>query len=110
LSQSVAISNPTSTGATLSFVFGGQTYSIDAGQTREFSVTAPTLLIFNRGGQAGVARYTLTGGNSFEFKSDSSGWYVAPKRSELADLPQNPVPSSLPLDPAPLPSPDAAAK
>jgi len=107
-SQKVTIANPTSTGVTLNFVFAGQTYSIDPGRTQEFSVTTPTLLIFNRGGQAGVARYTVTGGNTFEFKSDSGGWYVAPKLSEPADLAQNSVPPNPPLAPVPMPASDAA--
>jgi len=108
LPQTVVISNPASTGATLSYVFAGQTYSIDSGRTQEFAVTAPVMIVFNRGGQAGVARHTLTGGNTFEFQSDSGGWFIARKRQELAAFPQDPVPPSPSNNPAPAPPSEPA--
>jgi len=92
--QIVRISNPDSTGVTLSFVFGGKTYSVDSGRTEEFTVTAPTIVSFSRGGQAGVARYTLAGGNTFEFKYDNSGWYMVQKRPDLVSQSTNPVPTN----------------
>jgi hypothetical protein len=108
--QTVRISNPDSTGLTLSFVFGGKTYSVDSGRTEEFTVTAPTLIVFSRGGQAGVARYTLAGGNAFEFKFDSTGWFMVQKRQDQASpalngVPTNPVPPSPTALPAALPGP-----
>ncbi len=109
LPQTVGISNPASTGVTLSYVIGGQTYSIESGRTQEFAVAAPMMIVFNRGGQAGVARYTLTGGNTFEFKSDSSGWFMVQKRHDLAAFPQDPVPPSPSRIPSPVPEPAMSA-
>jgi hypothetical protein len=103
--QTVGISNPASTGVTLNYVFGGQTYAIDSGRTQEFTVMAPTMMVINRGGQTGVARYLLTGGNTFEFQSDSSGWFVAQKRLDLAALPQDAVPLNPAGNPSPVPAP-----
>lgn len=94
--QTVRISNPASTGVTLSFVLGNTTYSIDSGRTEAYSLNAPTVISFSRGGQAGVARYTLTGGNTFEFKYDNSGWYLVQKRIDPIVAPTNPVPSNPP--------------
>ena len=97
--QTVRIANPESTGVTLSFVFGGKTYSVDSGRTEEFTVSAPTLIVFNRGGQLGVARYTLSGGNTFEFRFDNTGWLMVQKppgqvATTTAAVPSNPVPRS----------------
>lgn len=95
--QIVRVSNPEWTGVTLGFVFGGRTYSIESGRTEEFTVTAPTVIAFSRGGQGGVARYTLAGGNTFEFRSDDSGWTIVQKRPELVGdaVPPNPIPRTL---------------
>lgn len=107
-SQTVSISNPVATGATLSYVFGDRAYSLDPGRTQEFAVTSPTIVVFNRGGQAGVARYTLSGGNTFEFRADSSGWLLIQKRPELAAMPQDAIPPSPSLSTSPAPAPDPA--
>lgn len=80
--QTVRISNPASTGVELSFVFGGKPFTVESGTTKEFMVTTPTLIVFSRGGQLGEARYTLTGGNTFEFRYDDAGWSMMQKRRE----------------------------
>ena len=108
LPQIVVISNPPSTGVTLIYIFGGQTYSIDSGRTQEFAVTTPMMIVFNRGGQAGVARLMLTAGNTFEFKADSSGWFMVKKLPELVAFLQNSVPPSPSDNLAPAPAPETA--
>jgi len=100
--QTVRIANPADTGVDLSFVFGGKTFSVESGQTKEFSISNPTLIVFSRGGQAGEARYTLTGGNTFEFKYDDAGWSMIQKRREQAVA--KVVTDGLPVNPAPRPA------
>lgn len=111
--QTVKILNPAATGVTLGFVFGSKSYSIDAGQSEDFLVAAPTVIAFNRGGTAGTARFTLAGGNTYEFQSDDTGWVLVRKQLDPSikatdPVPPNPLPSLLPL-PSAVPTPDPSS-
>ncbi len=98
--QSVKLINPASFGVDLTFVFGGKTFTVESGQTKEYSISAPTLIVFNRGGELGEARFTLSGDNAYEFKYDENGWSLVQKRREQA-IAKAPAPGGLPANPVP---------
>jgi hypothetical protein len=113
------VANPATNSATLSFHVDGTAYSIAPGETKEFDVSIPHVVQFDRGGSTGTARYALTSG-IYTFTPTAQGWElyrralgptVADPESATASPPL-PMPASqeqaepvdeTPLAPIPLP-------
>jgi hypothetical protein len=70
--------NPASTGATVNFVVDQTPFSLNAGLAQPLLGQTSWVIAFDRGGQAGEARYTLAPG-SYEFTASTSGWDLVQK-------------------------------
>jgi hypothetical protein len=70
--------NPASTRATVNFVVDQTPYSLNAGLAQPLLGQTSWVIAFDRGGQAGEARYTLAPG-SYEFTASTSGWDLVQK-------------------------------
>jgi hypothetical protein len=67
------VTNPATNSATLNFQVDGAAYSLAPGETRDFDVSVPHVVQFDRGGGAGMARYSLTSG-TYTFTPTAQGW------------------------------------
>jgi hypothetical protein len=84
-SISVAVLNPTETGATLGFTIGGEQYNLSPGLRQDFQLAGPQAIQFDRGGSFGTASYPLSEG-LYKFKATEAGW-------DLERLPYEPAAS-----------------
>jgi hypothetical protein len=97
----IEISNPATSGATLSYVLNGVTYSIPAGYSQNLTLDRSWVISFSRGGNFGPARYGLEPG-LYTFSSTDHGWElyhgeIAPPsvlQTPSNTLPMNRTPSA----------------
>ena len=75
------IVNPASTGAPFGFTLDAEQQSLEAGYVKE--VTPGVVIKFDRGGDAGVAEYTL-GAGTYTFKSVDGHWELVPGEPQNA--------------------------
>ena len=80
------IVNPASNGAALGFQVNGQPYTLAAGMQQEVMAGPGVEIVFDRGGQAGVARYSLNGG-MYAFTPTPSGWELLQQTAEQVPVP-----------------------
>ena len=73
-SASITLLNPVETRGTVNFTLGSDTGSLDPGSAAEPSVSAPQVIVFDRGGSFGEARYTLEPGAAYRFTATEQGW------------------------------------
>ena len=70
--SALTVMNPEDSGATVSYVLGGQSFTLAPGQSQPHGSTNQ-LIEFDRGGEFGKARYTLDSG-TFKFAVSEQGW------------------------------------
>jgi hypothetical protein len=109
----IKITNPATSGVTLSYVLNGVTYSIPPGHSQNLTLDRSWVISFSRGGKFGTARYGLQPGlYTFEPTADH-GWELfhgAIAQPSLVQtpsntLPMNPTPFTAPALPPPAPLP-----
>lgn len=109
----IKITNPATSGATLSYVLNGVTYSIPPGYSQDLVMDRSWVISFSRGETFGGARYGLEPG-MYTFAHTDHGWELyhgevpqpsaAPTPPSLP--PANPAPSAAtPVTPSPPPPP-----
>jgi hypothetical protein len=69
----VHIMNPADTQASLAFAVNGQTYSLEAGQSKDVRIDSDSVIEFDRGSGDENGRYTLSEG-TYRFASTQKGW------------------------------------
>ena len=79
----VAVVNPASTGATLSFSIDGTRYDLAPGARQEMRLAGVPIIQFDRGGSFGLATYSLYEG-VYTFRATDKGW-------ELERVPYQPA-------------------
>jgi hypothetical protein len=80
------IVNPAHNGAALAFQVNGQPYTLAAGTQQEVMAGPGVEIVFDRGGQSGVARYSLNGG-VYAFTSTPGGWELLQQTAEQVPVP-----------------------
>jgi hypothetical protein len=99
----IEISNPATSGATLSYVLNDVTYSIPAGYSQNLTLDRSWVISFSRGGNFGPARYGLEPG-LYTFTNTDHGWELyhgEVAQPNVAQMPSN----TLPTNPMPSPAP-----
>jgi hypothetical protein len=94
----VTIRNPAASAVTLSYVIDSrQAYEIAAGQTEQLTAKGSYLVEFDRGGDFGRARYTITEG-LYDFTPTDHGWelYRQPAAAQAQRVKSNPLPAAIP--------------
>lgn len=95
----VRIRNPSSSQVTLSYTIDSRhAYEIAAGQTEQLAAKASYLVEFDRGGEFGRARYTITEG-LYDFTPTDHGWELYRQPTAAAQAPRvkaNPLPTIAP--------------
>ena len=77
-SDQALVINPATAGATVNFAIDQAPYSLAAGLAQPLMGQPSWVIAFDRGGQAGEARYTLAPG-SYSFTVNASGWDLVQK-------------------------------
>jgi len=77
-SDQALVINPATTGATVNFVVDQTPYGLEAGLAQPLMGQPSWVIAYDRGGQAGEARYTLVPG-SYSFTVNASGWDLVQK-------------------------------
>ena len=80
------IVNPANNGVALGFQVNGQPYSLAAGAQQDMMAGPGVEIVFDRGGQSGVARYSLNGG-VYAFTSTPGGWELLQQTAEQVPVP-----------------------
>jgi hypothetical protein len=80
------IVNPANNGAALGFQVNGQPYTLAAGMQQEVIAGPGVEIVFDRGGQFGLARYSLNGG-VYAFAPTTSGWELLQQTAEQVPSP-----------------------
>jgi hypothetical protein len=78
--------NPAGNGAALAFQVNGQPYTLAAGTQQEVAAGPGVEIVFDRGGQFGVARYSLNEG-VYAFTPTASGWELLQQTAEQIPVP-----------------------
>ncbi|MBN1852712.1 MAG: hypothetical protein JW829_08305, partial [Pirellulales bacterium] len=76
--RGLTIINPVSTGGSVRFRIGGRTMELKNGYQQVVRGGGQRVIEFDRGGDFGLARYTLTDG-TFQFKVTERGWDIVKK-------------------------------
>ena len=79
----IKVVNPANSGATLSFIINGQSYSLAPGMKQDLNVSPGSTVSFDRGGNLGTATYSLNQA-LYSFAPSNHGW----------ELFQEPLPAS----------------
>jgi hypothetical protein len=91
----VTIRNPAATGVQLSYTLDARyPYDIEAGQTQQLTRKGSYLVEFDRGGEFGRARYTITEG-LYDFTLTDHGWELYRQPDHVAEAERvrsNPLP------------------
>ncbi len=80
------IVNPANNGAALAFQVNGQPYTLAPGKQQEVMAGPGVEIVFDRGGQFGVARYSLNGG-VYAFALTPGGWELLQQTAEQVPSP-----------------------
>lgn len=80
------IVNPANTGVALGFQVNGQPFTLAAGTQQEVMAGPGVEIVFDRGGQLGVARYSLNGG-VYAFAPTPGGWELLQQTAEQVPAP-----------------------
>jgi hypothetical protein len=97
----VVISNAGPSGATIDYVIDGVAYSTESSQHQRLVVSPRSTIVYNRGGDLGVQRYSLSAG-VYEFQSHEAGWALFKLKPPPADagrslsvvVPKNDLPAT----------------
>lgn len=90
----IVLKNPESNGVSIGYLLNEQTFSMEAGYNQKLPAQ-DWLLVFDKGGSFGQARYTLSSGR-YEFTQTEKGWDVVSKQCKVVlDNSANPYDFSL---------------
>lgn len=76
---SVVVVNAGPPGTAIDYVVNGVFYRIDGGQEQRLTVSPKSTIVYDRGGNLGPQRYTLSAG-TYEFRSGDTGWALFKRR------------------------------
>jgi hypothetical protein len=80
----VVIVNAGEPGPAIEYVVDGRTYKIESGQHQRLVVKPRSTILYDRGGELGGQRYTLSAG-VYEFRSGTHGWALFKLKATARD-------------------------
>ncbi len=93
----VVIVNAGEPGTAVEYIVDGLTYKIESGQQQRLVVRPRSSIVYDRGGELGAQRYTLSAG-VYEFRSGTHGWAIfklkATARDDASGSPSDVVPKN----------------